>query len=127
MISKKEKYINLSTKKKNGTFINTPVWFAQDAETNNYYVYTLKKSGKVKRIKNFPDVRVAPCNFRGKIKSNWIYATADLIYDSSNIKFAYTLLIMKYGIIFKIGNFLSWIIGNYKKRQIIKFSIKNPT
>ena len=123
MISKKTNYINLSTQKKDGSFVNTPVWFAQDEETNNYYVYTLKKSGKVKRIRNFKDIKVAPCNFSGKLKGNWINAKAELIEDRDKIKLAYSLLRFKYGIFFKIGDFFSWVVGNYNKRQIIMFCI----
>ena len=124
MISNQEHYINLSTRKREGSFVNTPVWFAQEGETDNYYVYSLRKAGKVKRIRNFPDVRVAPCNFSGKLKGDWIDATADLIDESENIKFAYSLLRGKYGIRFRIGDFFSWIVGNYYRRQIIRFSIK---
>ncbi|MBL41032.1 MAG: PPOX class F420-dependent enzyme [Rhodospirillaceae bacterium] len=123
MISKKEKYINLSTRKRNGTYVNTPVWFAQEKESNIYYIYTLKKSGKVKRIRNFPDVKITPCNFSGKVKGNWISAKAELIEDKDKIKLAYSLLRFKYGIYFKIGDFFSWVVGNYNKRQIIKFCI----
>ena len=95
------------------------MWFAQEGETDNYYVYSLRKAGKVKRIRNFPDVRVATCNFSGKLKGDWIDARADLIDESENIKFAYSLLRGKYGIRFRIGNFFSWINGNYYRRQII--------
>ncbi len=123
MISKKENYVNLATQKKDGSFINTPVWFAQEKETNYYYVYTLKKSGKVKRIRNFKNIKVAPCNFSGKLKGNWINAKAELIDDRDKIKLAYSLLRLKYGIFFKIGDFFSWVIGNYNKRQIIMFCI----
>ena len=42
MISNQEHYINLSTRKRDGGFVNTPVWFAQEGETDNYYVYSLK-------------------------------------------------------------------------------------
>ncbi|PPR79537.1 MAG: hypothetical protein CFH01_00368 [Alphaproteobacteria bacterium MarineAlpha2_Bin1] len=124
MISKNENYISLSTQKKDGTFINTPVWFAQEGNLNNYYVYTLKSSGKVKRIRNFTSVKIAPCNFSGKIRGCWENAKAELIVEEETINLAYSLLRSKYGIIFKIGDFLSWVIGNYSKRQIIKLSIK---
>ena len=92
MISKKENYINLATLKRDGTYINTPVWFAQEGESNNYYVYTLKKSGKVKRIRNFSDIKIAVCNFSGKLKGDWINASADLIEDTSLINHAYVNL-----------------------------------
>jgi PPOX class probable F420-dependent enzyme len=100
------------------------VWFAQEGETNNYYVYTLKKTGKVKRIRNFPDVKVATCNFSGKLKGDWIDARVDLIDESGNIKIAYSLLRDKYGIRIRIVDFFSWIVGNYHRRQIIRFRIK---
>ena len=123
MISNRENYINLSTRKRDGSFVNTPVWFAQEGETNNYYVYSLDNSGKVKRIRNFPDVKVATCNFSGKLKGNWVDAKADLVDESENIKTAYACLRKKYGIKFRIGDFFSWIKGTYHKRQIIRFSI----
>ena len=123
MISNREHYINLSTRKRDGSFVNTPVWFAQEGETNNYYVYSLDNSGKVKRIRNFPDVKVATCNFSGKLKGNWVDANADLVDESENIKTAYECLRQKYGIRFRVGDFFSWIKGTYHKRQIIRFSI----
>jgi len=123
MISNRENYINLSTRKRDGSFVNTPVWFAQEGETNNYYVYSLDNSGKVKRIRNFPDVKVATCNFSGKLKGNWVHAKADLVDESESIKTAYECLGKKYGIRFRVGDFFSWIKGTYHRRQIIRFSI----
>ena len=123
MISNREHYINLSTRKRDGSFVNTPVWFAQEGETNNYYVYSLKNVGKVKKIRNFPDVKVATCNFSGKLKGNWVDAKADLVDESENIKTAYEYLRKKYGIRFRVGDFFSWIKGTYHRRQIIRFSI----
>ena len=124
MISNRENYINLSTRKRDGSFVNTPVWFVQERETNNYYVYSLNNSGKVKRIRNFPDVKVATCNFSGKLKGNWFDAHANLVDESENIKTAYTCLRKIYGIKFRIGDFFSWIKGTYHKRHIIRLSIK---
>ena len=122
MISNRENYINLSTRKRDGSFVNTPVWFAQEGATNIYYVYSLDNSGKIKRIRNFPDVKVATCNFSGKRKSDWIDAKADLVDESENIQIAYSCLRKKYGIRFRVGDFFSWIKGTYHRRQIIRFS-----
>ena len=52
MISNKEKYINLSTQKIDGTFVNTPVWFVKEDKKNIFYVFSAGEAGKVKRIKN---------------------------------------------------------------------------
>ncbi|HIA41092.1 MAG TPA: PPOX class F420-dependent oxidoreductase, partial [Gammaproteobacteria bacterium] len=121
MISNQENYINLSTRKRDGSFVNTPVWFAQEGETNNYYVYSLNNVGKVKRIRNFPEVKVGICTYSGKPKGGWFYAIADLVDEPENTKVAYSVLRKKYGIKFRIGDFFSWIKGTYHKRQIIKF------
>ena len=123
MISNEENYINLSTRKRDGSSVNTPVWFAQEGETNNYYVYSLDNSGKVKRIRNFPEVKVGICTYSGKPKGGWFYAIADLVDEPENTKVAYSVLRKKYGVKFRIGDFFSWIKGTYHKRQVIRFSI----
>ena len=123
MISNRENYINLSTRKRDGSFVNTPVWFAQERDTNNYYVYSLKNVGKVKRIRNYPEVKVGICTYSGKPKGSWSYAVADLVDEPENTKVAYSVLRKKYGIKFRIGDFFSWIKGTYHQRQIIRFSI----
>jgi len=61
----KQKYVNLTTFRKNGLAVNTPVWFA--ARDGKLMVMTRNDSGKYKRIRNNPAVRLAPCNIRGKI------------------------------------------------------------
>ncbi|MGA9567368.1 MAG: hypothetical protein WBS19_17720, partial [Candidatus Korobacteraceae bacterium] len=46
------------------------------AQSTTFYVYTLPDSGKVKRIRNNPKVRIAPCNIRGDLRGAWIDARA---------------------------------------------------
>ena len=123
MISNQETYINLSTRKRDGSFVDTPMWFAQEGETNNYYVYSLNNLGKVKRMRNYPEVKVGICTYSGKPKGGWFYAIADLVDEPEYTKVAYSVLRKKYGIRFRIGDFFSWIKGTYHKRQIIRFSI----
>lgn len=60
-----KKYISLASFRKNGTAVYTPLWFAE--EDGKLYVMTRSDSGKYKRIRNIPEVRVAPCTMRGKI------------------------------------------------------------
>jgi len=54
-----QKYISLTTFRKNGVAVATPVWFGEEA--NKLYVMTRSDMGKTKRIRNNPQVRVAPC------------------------------------------------------------------
>jgi uncharacterized protein len=61
-----QNYISLTTFRKNGVGVPTPVWFGED--DTKLYVMARGDSGKVKRLRNNPQVRVAPCTIRGKIK-----------------------------------------------------------
>jgi len=60
-----QKYISLTTFRKNGVAVATPVWFGE--ESNKLYVMTRSDMGKTKRIRNNPQIRVAPCTIRGKV------------------------------------------------------------
>ena len=60
-----QKYVCLTTFRKSGVGVVTPVWFAE--RDDKLYVKTRIESGKSKRIRNNPNVRVAPCTIRGKI------------------------------------------------------------
>jgi PPOX class probable F420-dependent enzyme len=72
-----QKYISLTTFRKNGAGVATPVWFGE--EDGKLYVMTISKMGKVKRIRNNPQVQVAPCTIRGKITGGQFSATARLL------------------------------------------------
>jgi PPOX class probable F420-dependent enzyme len=60
-----QKYISLKTFRKNGVAVPTPVWFGEEA--GKLYVMTRHDMGKAKRIRNNPQVTVAPCTIRGKV------------------------------------------------------------
>jgi PPOX class probable F420-dependent enzyme len=60
-----QKYISLTTFRKSGVGVATPVWFGEDA--GKLYVMTRSDMGKTKRIRNNSQVTVAPCTIRGKV------------------------------------------------------------
>lgn len=80
-----QKYLSLETFKKSGEGVKTPVWFAADpvsdlsGEGARLYAYTIGNTGKVKRIRNNPRVRIAPCNMRGDLLGEWADARAEII------------------------------------------------
>ena len=128
MISDKEKYINLSTQKKDSTLVNPPVWFAQDEDKNSFYVFSHGEAGKVKRIRNFSSVKVAICNFKGDLHGEWLSAEAKLLNkdQEESIKLGYRLLHKKYPSM-RILDIFSKLSGNYKKRQLIEFKFKDTS
>jgi len=72
-----QKYISLTTFRKTGTAVATPVWFGEDGD--KLYVMTRGSMGKVKRIRNNPQVRVAPCTVRGKVIGDEFAAHARIL------------------------------------------------
>ena len=125
MISDEEKYINLATQKKDGTFVNTPVWFTKDEQCDDYFIFSAGQAGKVKRIRNFSSVKVAICDVRGNLQGEWISAQAELIDEEESKMKAYRQLHKKYGLTIKVFDFFSKLFGKYKQRQVIKFKIKD--
>ena len=73
----KQKYISLETYKKNGQPVGTPVWFMID--NSIVYVVTRLTTGKVKRLRNNPVVRIAPSGYSGEPKGEWIDGKARFV------------------------------------------------
>src|SRR5256885_16760927 len=69
-----QKYISLTTFRKTGVGVATPVWFGE--EDGKLYVMTRSDMGKTKRIRNNPQVKVAPCTIRGKVTGPEFAASA---------------------------------------------------
>ena len=89
-----QKYICLTTFRKSGVGVNTPVWFAESAD--KLYVVTEKKSGKSKRIRNNASVRVAPCTFRGKTTGPSFAGRARILPEGEESVSARTVIRQKY-------------------------------
>ena len=70
----KYKHINLQTYKKSGQPVDTPVWFMID--NGIIYVITASVTGKAKRLRNNPAVRIMPSGFRGEPKGEWMEGKA---------------------------------------------------
>jgi PPOX class probable F420-dependent enzyme len=88
-------YINLETRKRSGTTVATPVWFVTDGR--QLFVRTEASSGKVKRVRNDPRVRVAACTANGVLKGDWLTARASLV-DGPEASRVHGLFLRKYGL-----------------------------
>jgi len=75
-----QKYISLATFRKTGALVHTPIWFAE--QDGRLYFMTSTKSGKFKRIRNNPSVKIAPCTIRGRITGSEFPATARILPES---------------------------------------------
>jgi PPOX class probable F420-dependent enzyme len=89
----------LETRKRSGDWVGTPVNVAADG--GRVFFSTGAKTAKVKRLRNFPDVRVAPCSPRGKPKGEAMTATARLL-DGEDARRAREALTRDYPIVFRM-------------------------
>jgi hypothetical protein len=73
-------YVLLTTFRKDGTPVPTPVWVVRIGD--ELRVWTIRDSGKVKRIRRAGRAQIAPCTIRGNPRGLSIDATAALLPDS---------------------------------------------
>jgi PPOX class probable F420-dependent enzyme len=69
-----EKYVLLTTFRKDGRAVSTPLWVVPDG--TGLAAWTPADSGKVKRIRNSGRVTLAPCDVRGNPKGEAVEAVA---------------------------------------------------
>lgn len=60
------RYLSITTYRRDGTAVATPVWFVEDGGL--LLVQTDEESGKVKRIRRNPSVVVAVCSATGRLR-----------------------------------------------------------
>ena len=114
-----QKYLNLESVKRDGTPVQTPVWFAE--EQGVLYVYTLAKAGKVKRIRRNPRIRIAPCTMRGTVIGPWVEAEATIV-DATTAAYGHTLRRHKYGWMKGIGDVFSHLL--HRERVVIAMRVR---
>ena len=90
-----QKYLSLETYKRDSTPIQTPVWFV--TENDQLYITTKETTGKVKRLRNNQNARIAVCSMKGDIKSNWVDVGLEKIPEESDVEKIVKLRKKKYG------------------------------
>lgn len=74
---RRRRHIVLTTFRKSGEAVSTPVWFAE--RDGKLYIYTGANTGKVKRIRNDSHVTVAPSTMMGKVRGPAIDGRARIL------------------------------------------------
>ncbi len=89
------KYVSLTTFRKDGTPVATPVWAVADG--GELYVWTRSDSWKVKRIRNNGRVTVSACDVRGRVaeRAPVLEGEARLL-DEAGLKRVRRLMLRKY-------------------------------
>lgn len=120
-----QKYLNLETFKKSGEGVKTPLWFAADPAEDlagnkaRLYIYTIGNTGKVKRIRNNRQVKIAPCTIRGEVLGEWTSAVVDILSGEDSRR-AMRLLNKKY---FPLRQILG-LFAVFSRRERIVMAIR---
>ena len=88
-------FINLTTFRRDGTPVPTTVWFAHVGDC--IVVPTGRTTGKVKRLRNDPEVTMVTSGFRGKVKSDVVVAGTARFLEGEEATEAEQALRAKYG------------------------------
>ncbi len=116
-----ERYVRLSTFRRSGEAVPTPVWFARIDDS--LYVVTGRDTGKAKRIRDNPDVMLAPGDFRGRPKGRDVRAVARLTEEQKGGA-ADRALRDKYGWQYRVFEFVENLRG--AREDLVFLELRPP-
>src|ERR1700679_3983867 len=106
-----EKYVLLTTFKRDGSGVATPVWCA-DLGNGSFGFWTSSASGKVKRLNHTERVTVQPCNARGQVKAGRMPADATArVVSGAELEQIRKQVIAKYGYMTKFTKIVAQLGG----------------
>ena len=114
----REKYVSLTTYRRDGRPVATPVWVVGDG--GRLYVWTGGQSGKAKRLRNREDVTVAPCDRRGRVTGEAVPGTGRVLPASETERVS-AMLLAKYGVtaqLARLANRIGRLVGRSQGEQI---------
>ena len=98
----RERYVLLTTFRRDGRAVSTPVWAARDGDA--LVVWSVADAGKVKRLRHTSRVTVAPCDVRGRPTAEPVPGRAVLL-DAAGTDRVRAALARKYGL---LGRLTLW-------------------
>lgn len=107
------KYLSVTSYKRDGTPVATPLWFVIDGE--RLLAMTDPSSGKAKRIRRNPVVTVAPCSAGGRLRGTSVPGLARFL-DDEEIPRVERMIAHKYRmdrvLILPVYRLVQWLRGN---------------
>ena len=97
-----EKFVSLTTFRKNGAGVATPVWIGRDGDA--LVVTTPVGSGKVKRLRRNRAVELRPCNRRGTVQDDapTLTAVAEIVEGDAAMRRLDEVLRPKYSLEYRV-------------------------
>jgi uncharacterized protein len=98
------RYVRMVTYRRSGEGVPTTVWFA--LVDGRAYVFTGMQTGKAKRIRNNPRVRLTPSNFIGRPRAQSSIEAVARLMDKDGEDLADRAIDEKYGWQYRLYNFV---------------------
>ena len=94
------RYLSVTSFKRDGTGVATPVWFVFDGE--RLLALTDLHSAKVRRIRHDPAVLVASCRPTGKLRREPVAARAEVLTETADLERVQSLLRRRYKLSYRV-------------------------
>jgi PPOX class probable F420-dependent enzyme len=125
-IPRNAQYIALTTYRRDGRPVTTPVWTA--ALQGKLYVVTARSAGKTRRLLATARVRFAPCNVNGRrILGEWQEGTGRVVEDETRRREALAALRRKYGWQLVVAMLVYRLRGTYRERVVLELTPSRAT
>ncbi|MGI9163035.1 MAG: PPOX class F420-dependent oxidoreductase [Mycobacterium sp.] len=115
----KEQFVALTTFKRNGDGISTPMWIGRDGA--DLFMWTAEDSWKVKRVRNNPRVLLAPSGRFGKVRDGVlpVEGTAEVLTDPDTVERLRRVIQRKYGLGYWIITTVEMIAARGRKKRVV--------
>ena len=115
------RYIALTTYRRDGRPVTTPVWAAP--LNGNLYVVTARSTGKVRRLRATDRVRFAPSNMNGRrILGAWHEGSGRVVEDEQRRGEALAALQRKYGRQMSLAMLINRLRGLDRERVVLELT-----
>ena len=114
-----ERFVSLTTYRRNGAGVATPVWVARDGDA--LIVLTPESSYKVGRIRHDPRVRLVPSTRTGRVKDTGpaVEGAAAVVADPAETQRQRDLIRRKYGWEYRVVLLAERLLARRQKPRVI--------
>ncbi|MET1051209.1 MAG: PPOX class F420-dependent oxidoreductase [Mycetocola sp.] len=114
-----ERFVLLTTFRRSGEPVNTPVWIASDDD--GLMVTTPKTSGKVRRLRHDDRIELRPCSRMGRVDddAHAIRATATIVDDDASRGILTRVFSRKYGLEYRVFLFIERLSRSGRQDRVM--------
>jgi len=94
------RYLSVTSFKRDGTGVSTPVWFVSDG--SRLLALTDLHSAKVRRVRRDPRVLVASCRADGNLRGEPVPARVEVLTETPDLERVQKLLLERYRLTYRV-------------------------